>query len=271
MLPNFLIVGAMKAGTTTLRDYLNVVDGVWIYPGELRFFSVDRRYARGLEWYERHFEAAKGAAVIGEKSPAYAYQPAVPARIQKHLPDVKLVWIFRDPVARAYSHYWHAATRGKERLSFRSAIEREDERIHRNFLRGYTRRSRYIEQVERYLQYFAKEQMLFLLFEELVKSPTTVMNRLLTFIGSQSTFDPAQLPSASNVTHAPRSVGVEWLGRTVFGRGDIYRLIRRFNVRPEPGYPKIPRELRDRLQQSFAIDNARLADVTGLDLSVWQR
>lgn len=271
MLPNFIVVGAMKAGTTTLRDYLSGIEQVWIYPGEARFFSQDRRYARGLGWYESLFEPAAGKLAVGEKSPSYAYQPHVPQRIYECLPTVKLIWIFREPVSRAYSHYWHSATRGKEPLSFRTAILREDERVRRSILRGYAKRSRYAEQVSRYLQFFPKEQMLFLLFEDLVRNPTAVLNRVLAFLEVDTQFERNPPRTHSNVTRAPRSVQLEWLARTVFKKSTGYRLVKRLNVRRERGYPSIPKDLQERLAREFLKPNEELAALTGLDLSIWNK
>lgn len=271
MLPNFLIVGAMKAGTTTLRNYLARVDQVWIYPGEIRFFSQDDKYARGLSWYETLFEPARGRMAVGEKSPAYSYRPHVPERIHRCLPDVKLIWIFREPVARTHSHYWHAACRGKERLSFHAAIAREEERVRRNLLRGYAKRSRYAEQVERYLQFFTAEQMLFLLFEDLVRDPPTVLNRVLAFLGVDGAVESLPSRNHSNITRAPRSVQLQWLARTVFKNGPAFDLVKRFNVRPKGGYPRISPELRERLTKEFQGPNQQLEALTGLDLSAWKR
>jgi hypothetical protein len=271
MLPHFLIVGAMKAGTTTLRHYLQGVEQVWIYPGEVRFFSQDQKYAKGLGWYESLFEQAAGKAVIGEKSPAYSFQPRVPQRIHDCLPDVKLIWLFREPVARTYSHYWHSATRGKERLSFRTAIAREDERVRRNLLRGYKKRSRYAEQVSRYLEFFRREQMLFLLFEDLVKDPALVLNHLLEFLEVDTRIDRLPKVNHANITRAPRSVQVQWLARSVFNTGPAFHFVKRFNVRTQPGYPPIPQDLREQLSREFEKPNEELAALTGLDLSVWKK
>lgn len=270
MLPNFLIVGAMKAGTTTLRDYLKASDQVWIYPAEVRFFSRDDLYARGLGWYESLFASATGQA-IGEKSPAYSFQPRVPGRIRESLPHVKLIWIFREPVARAYSHYWHSATRGKEHLTFRDAIDHEPERVKQNLLRGYAKRSLYAEQVRRYLEYFPREQMLFLLFEELVRNPPAVLNRVLAFLDVDGRVERVATPNHSNITRAPRSVRLQWLARTMFDDGKGFEIVKRFNVRREAGYPKIPQDLRRRLSDEFQKPNEELAALTGLDLDAWRR
>ena len=271
MLPNFIIVGAMKAGTTTLHDYLAGIEDVWIAPGEIRYFSNERNYARGLEWYERLFDPGAGKLAIGEKSPAYSYLPKVPERIHRCLPGVKLIWIFRDPVARTYSHYWHAATRGKERLTFASAIARERERVRSNILLGYMKRSLYAEQVERYLGFFPREQMLFLLFEDLVREPAAVVNRVLDFLCVPHVLEAPRVARHSNVTRAPRLVSLQWVTRTLLRRHHIAQLVQRVNRRAEPGYPRLSSEMRDQLAREFQEPNRALARLTGLDLGAWNQ
>ena len=83
MLPHFLIVGAMKSGTSTLRDHLARVDGVFIPRDELHFFSEDDQYARGLPWYERYFDDAGPGMVVGEKTATYSYLPRWPAPVSR--------------------------------------------------------------------------------------------------------------------------------------------------------------------------------------------
>ncbi len=136
-LPNFIIVGAMKSGTSTLRDLLTLRDDVFLPPGEVHFFSDDEKYARGMDWYASLFATAQTAVAVGEKTPTYSYLPECAVRIHQHLPDVKLVWLFRDPVARTYSHYWHSVKNGSERLSFHAAIETESDRVRKDRWRGY--------------------------------------------------------------------------------------------------------------------------------------
>lgn len=101
--PDLLIVGAQKAGTTALFNYLDARPGfVGAQRKELRFFNRDERYARGVEWYEQFFDARR-PGVKFEATPEYLYHPAVPERIHAHYPDVRIVMLLREPVARAYS------------------------------------------------------------------------------------------------------------------------------------------------------------------------
>src|SRR5262245_33715274 len=101
-LPNFLIVGAMKCGTSTLLGYLRQHREIYIARREVHFFDRDSQYRLGIEWYEKQFGSSPQHRAVGEKTPAYCFVPEAAKRIHRHLPDVKLIWIFRDPVARAY-------------------------------------------------------------------------------------------------------------------------------------------------------------------------
>ncbi|RLF35719.1 MAG: sulfotransferase, partial [Thermoplasmata archaeon] len=111
MLPNFVIAGPPKSGTTSLLFYLERHPDVFVI-NEPHFFS--RNYEKGIEWYESLFEKHKKEKAVGEKSPSYFFDPKVPLRIKKHIPDVKLIFIFRDPIKRAYSEYWHNVIHGTE-------------------------------------------------------------------------------------------------------------------------------------------------------------
>ena len=269
MLPNFMIVGAMKAGTTTFHHYLAEIDTVFMPDQEVKFFSDDAAYAGGLERYERLFDAAESRMVVGERTTTYSYVPSVPGRIHRHLPDVKLIWMFREPVSRTYSHYWHSATAGSERLGFEEAIAREPERIRQDIFRGYAKRSLYAEQVERYLEYFPQENMLFLLFEEFVRDPATVLNRTLKFLSVDHVVGTVA-PKHSHKTYAPRSQQVQWMARTLFGKRRPFRLVSRFNRSDVLGYPRMSEQMRSELRERFQIPNERLAQITGLDLSLWE-
>lgn len=119
------------------------------------FFDREDNYRRGVRWYEQQFDGARGHRAIGEKTPAYCFVPVVPERINYHLPGVKLIWILRDPVARAYSNYWHHWRSGNERASFETAIERglEEERATGQKNCEYLDKGCYAEQVRRYLEF----------------------------------------------------------------------------------------------------------------------
>ena len=268
-LPNFIIVGAMKSGTSTLRDLLTVRHDVFLPPGEVHFFSDEGKYARGMEWYASLFSTANGAVAVGEKTPTYCYAQECAARIRQHLPDVKLVWLFREPVSRTYSHYWHSVKNGSERLSFQVAIETEPQRVLKDRWRGYQLRSLYHQQVENYLQLFPRSQMHFLLMEHLLRNPLREVNALLSFLGVEPLQVPPTVPR-SNETFIPYSRTVQWLVKRVFRqRTRPYHVLSRFNRRRTPGYPPLDPLLRAQLRERFLEPNRRLADLTGLDLAIW--
>src|SRR5215831_5400325 len=113
--PDFIIIGAQKAGTTWLRARLVSQPGLFMFPKEIHFFDVPARYARGMEWYLGHFDAAPAGVVVGEKTPDYFWTngpahhgPAgIPERMHKSLPDARLIAVLRDPVMRAVSQLNH--------------------------------------------------------------------------------------------------------------------------------------------------------------------
>jgi len=146
---------------------------------------------------------------VGEKTPTYSYQPESPERIASLLPQVKLIWIFRHPVARLVSHYWFFVSTGKERLSLAKALAREDAGKTSDYTMRYRDRSIYVKQVERYQQFFALDQMLFLLFEEYLQNPAGEKKRdphptqPVAAMGHLSHLPPAEHP------HLPPPAPVE--------------------------------------------------------------
>ncbi len=275
MLPNFLIVGAMKAGTSSFADLLNQHPDVYIPHKELHFFSS--RFENGdppREDYERLFPDWTNERWIGEKTPTYSYQVQTPARIASWLPDVKLVWLFREPVARSYSHYQFFHTLGKEWRSFKQALAREKQGKTRDFTMRYVDRSIYVTQVERYLNYFPKEQMLFLLFEEFITQHQKTLQKTAAFFDIDPLLFSQEAPPHENKTRLPASPLVQWVNYSLFKRKGwrirqaVTTLNRRFG--PEK-YPPLDPELRAELSQYFQPYNQQLAAVTGLNLSIWAK
>jgi hypothetical protein len=181
-LPEFLGIGAMKAASTLLYALLHQHPGVFLPDDDLkevRFFN--RYYDRGVDWYAGLFQPKPGQ-VPGEVTPDYLYRREAPARIAEVVPRVKMIAILRDPVARTYSQYTHYVQESGYRGTFRQYLGEHDNAIGRSL---------YHEQIQRYLQFFPREQMMFLLFEEFTKSPVSAMPKVFEFIG----IDPAFVPS----------------------------------------------------------------------------
>jgi hypothetical protein len=195
-LPDFLILGAQKAGTTALYAYLRwhpQITGPSFK--EVSFF--DRHYARGERWYRAHLPV-RSNGIVGEASPSYLFHPLAPERVAQMLPRPRLIALLRNPVDRAFSHYQHEVALGREELSFEDALACEDERMRGELDRmlrdpgyfsdpwwnyTYAARGRYAEQLERWLAAFPREQLLVLFTEELAADTAGTYARVLDFLG----------------------------------------------------------------------------------------
>ncbi len=207
LLPDFLVIGTQRGGTTSLYHYLEELP--CIVPAttkEIHFF--DRRFDKGLAWYRGHFPTRiarqyeqrfrKRAFVTGEASPSYLFHPHVPRRIAKALPHVKLIVLLRNPVDRAYSQYYHAVELGLETLPFEAAIKDEEERTARERAKimqdehyesyafkhlSYLSRGIYVDQLQTWMSLFPREQFLILKSEEFYADPGSSVKQVLDLSG----------------------------------------------------------------------------------------
>ncbi|RJK97876.1 sulfotransferase domain-containing protein [Vallicoccus soli] len=189
-LPGFLVIGAMKAGTTSLHHYLAAHPGLHLpTTKELNFFRDDRHFGRGVDWYRRQFAGAAPGQVAGEVSPDYAKHPhwhGVPERAAAVVPGARLVYLVRDPVARMRSMYVHQVAAGVERRPADVALLEEPH---------YLETSSYALQAERWLERFAPEQLLVCTSEELREDRDAVLARVHRFVGVEPL--PAAAPEGT--------------------------------------------------------------------------
>lgn len=274
--PDFLIVGTMKSGTSTLADYMAMHPGLHLAPNEVHYFDKEMNFRRGPAWYSAQLlrgcpPDARDSVLFGEKTPTYSYQANCAARIHDLAPEAKLIWIFRDPVKRAFSNYLHRRKKGQDLLSFEEAVRTEAARLLRDPFAGYVERSKYILQVERLLEFYPLDAMHFLLFEDLVKDPAGQLNAIAAFLGRPAFPEPLG-EVHSNSTRMPlsrRSLAI--VGKTLGFESYPYKVTRTLNnviTRPKPPFPK---PLRAELVETLRPYNERLAELTGLDVSAWYR
>lgn len=292
ILPNFIIGGAAKCGTTTLHAYLGTHPDICVSSRkEVHFFDTDARYERGLEHYASFFSHCKGKKAIGESSPAYLHGRYIAERINRDLPGVKLIFIFRDPVKRAYSSYWHGYRAGRPMGTFRETI---DDPANRHIYE----RGRYWKYLEDYFEVLGEERCQCLLTEQLAAEPRCVMSSVFRFLGVDDSFETLTLGEYKNTHWMPRSMAIQRLYfRTVVGgiknkqnnwefdeegrivarnrmgsfplvRRGIGWAIRRFNTKPAV-YPPMTKEDAELVQQMYKNDNKRFAELTGLDIEKW--
>jgi hypothetical protein len=266
-LPNFLIVGAMKCGTSTLLGYMRQHREIYMAPREVHFFDRNYNCRRGIGWYEKQFASGAQHRAIGEKTPGYCFVPQAAERIHRHLPEVKLIWIFRDPVARAYSNYWHFLHRGNERAGFADAITKglqQEQRVGRSDC-VYLDKGRYAEQIRNYLRFFPREQLLFLRFEDFFRDPSLLLRPVFAFI-AVSPDEVIDTQRRRNTATLPRSVSLVWRSKVLFKYTLPYRLIQKINKGPPTGYPPMSAEIRERLQHYYRPHNRRAGGAIGLGL-----
>ena len=268
-LPNLLIVGAQKSGTTSLATYIGEHPDVMMPRHPVYFFN--RYFDRGLEWYSTHFESASSVAIIGEGTPEYMYHPEIAARIADSLPNVRLIAILRDPIDRAYSHYWHNQTRGHEALSFSDAVAAEPSRLKESDPAtrarfAYVDRGRYVGQLENLCRYVPRERVKVLIFEEMRADPVTVTREAFEFLGIDHTFVPKNIGQVRNRFVSFRS---QRLRRSIRRLPGIARIVaRRLNVRHE-SYPPMEASVRADLVRTFAPGIESLEKWLRRDLAVW--
>lgn len=204
-LPDFLIIGAQRCGTTSLYKYL--VEHPCIVPAtkkEVHYFDLN--YEKGHLWYRMHFPMHFGKLIgratdqfclAGEASPYYIFHPLVPGRIAELMPQVKLVALLRNPVERAYSHYHHVLKAGLEQMSFEEAIACEQQCLygegaetneggiwasHRHQHFSYLSRGIYVDQLERWFLLFPRKNIMILKSEHFYENPRFQVSRVFRFL-----------------------------------------------------------------------------------------
>ena len=270
-LPNFLIVGVQKGGTTSLAIHLRSHPQAFVpEKKELRFF--DMHYGKGLEWYQEQFRDAGEAIAVGEATPNYMFDETVRGRMASVLPEARLIAILRDPVARAYSHYWHNRRRGLEPLGFSDALDAEGERRAEGDLRtrlryAYVERGRYFKQLKALARLYPREALHIVILDDFKEAPTEIYQGVLRFLGLNESILPQDLGVPQNAFYGFRSQRLRHLGRRLPER--LGNLVARVNRRPGP-YPPMDAFDRKRLGEVYSDDNAKLASWLGRSLEKWQ-
>lgn len=260
-LPDFLLIGTKRGGTTSLYRQLEMHPAyVPLFPSAARLpmrenmkgvHFFDTNFHRGRRWYRSHFQTVRsrdahhdrhGASFTGDASPYYLFHPLAAQRAATVVPDAKLVVLLRDPVERTISHWAEQTRNGTETLTLVDALDRERERlgdsaqllldgtIKRNFAheqQSYAGQSQYAQSLRRWLQHFPREKLLVLFSEDYYANPVAVLGEVTDFLG---------LPRYLDV-----DVGVR-------------------NAASRTGHHD---EVRERLGQQFADDAAAVAAIVG--------
>lgn len=292
--PDFFLLGAAKAGTTSLHYWLSQHPGICMSePKEPFFFEAE--YERGLEYYRnKYFRHCEGKRLLGDARHRNLYLSYVPARIHASCPDAKFIAVLRDPVERAYSHWWHWYRLGEEQLPFREAIVADAQRIaagrgvstpdeiaayvrgigasgrgpHRTYLdSGY-----YAEQLERYFRLFPRDRFRIVLFERMIAGPAAICHDVCRLLGID---DGARVRIDFSMKNSHGRL--RWrFARTAIAarfadasRTDPAWLFSGARWKQLLARPPMEAETREWLRAHYRPHNARLAELLGIDLSAW--
>lgn len=219
--PNFIIIGAMKAATTSLYTYLKQHPDIFMTKvkepmffnnfNQITDFKVlanKSKKVNSLLDYFSMFSSVENESAIGEASPAYIYNEKAPYLIKEHLPDVKIIAILRQPTDRAYSNFLHTKRADRENVnSFEQAIKIEKERISDNWspLYHYIQKGFYSVQLKRYYNLFPKENIKVYLFEDVVKNPKETLKDIFKFLNVDENIE-IDVSKKSNVSGTPKGI-----------------------------------------------------------------
>ncbi len=294
-MPNFLLIGAPKAGTTSVYHYLRQHPQVYMSPvKEPKFFAFEEAEpgsSRGkrnrvktsqlitdIEEYRVLFAGVSDEKAIGEASPQYLYVPGAAGRIRRYLPEARLLAVLRNPVDRAYSHYLHLVREGFERLSFSEGLKEEEKRIRENWpmMWHYKNRGFYHAQLVRYYDLFGPEQIRVWLYEDLKEDPLGMMQGMFRYLGVNDAFVPETL--RHNVSGTPKSRALQTFIQKPNPLKSVVKPLvpegmrRRIRINLQNrnlAKPPMSEGVREELTEAYREDILKLQDLIGRDLSSW--
>lgn len=269
MLPNFLIIGAPKAGTTSLAAHLAAHPDVFVAEEkEVHFF--DENFDRGVAWYESRFAKGAGRRAMGDATPTYMFRQHALERMAALLPDAKLIAVLRNPVDRMYSHYWWMHVL-RERRSFadvcRALLDNPDDAAASEYLQG----GRYLEALENVCAFYPRSALHVVILERFKAEPDALYADVCRFLGIDDAIVPAGLDAVHN-----QSYRLRWYGlRAAMMRVRLWRKLPRLSARIDAWnrvpfrYPRMDPAVRADLERYFEPYNKALGAWLGRDVTEW--
>jgi hypothetical protein len=292
MLPNFLILGAPRSGTTTVYESLKQHPQIYLSPvKEPMFFILEGEKVhfpgpispagpRDLEEYRSLFRNVRKEKAVGEASVYYLYHPAAPERIRKYIPDAKFIVLLRNPADRAYSQFLHNRVMGIEPIAdFERALAAEEDRIRQGWFVFWCYREVgfYSRQIQRYVSLFESRQFRFFLMEDLSGDPGKLFSDIFEFLDIDASI-PVRLPRKYNPSGGPRDAALHaWLMKPNAVKSLLKKVIPpkiQYNLLTDVmsrnlDKPRLAQDLRKRLTAIYREDILRTQDLIRRDLSAW--
>lgn len=296
-MPNFLVIGAAKSGTTSLYYYLKGHPQIYMSAmKEPKFFAfegenpnfqgpgdreeINSKCITDIDSFQALFQGVEDEKAIGEASSLYLYLPKAPPRIKHHIPEAKLIAVLRNPVARAYSSYLHCVRdRGEPLEDFAQALQEEERRIENGWgpLWHYKRAGFYSDQLERYFNAFDRSQIKIYLYEDLKFDTLRMLQDIFQFLK----VDDAYAPNASlkhNVSGIPKNRLLhELLNKPnpvksafkLFLPTEARRSFNRHVTARNLDKPPLSSEVQERLARAYTEDILKTQELIERDLSSW--
>ncbi|MGB3757878.1 MAG: sulfotransferase [Rivularia sp. (in: cyanobacteria)] len=301
IMPNFIIIGAAKSGTTSLFYYLRQHPEIYMPTNkETNFFAFENENLNfcgpgddidtnkfsitNIKDYQQLFQGVTKEVAIGEASPLYIYSPKAPRLIKQYIPNTKLIAILRHPVERAYSNFLHFAKSGREPIAdFEQALQEEENRIQDNWqwFWHYTRVGFYYEQLKRYFDIFDEKQIQVYLYEDFETNPLQVLQNIFQFLEVDETFTP-DISTRHNTSGIYRNKFLYALLYRLFTKPNLIKAI----AKPFLSYelrlkftnnfislnqkkPPMPSHVRGKLLEVYREDILKLQNLIDRDLSHW--
>ena len=297
VLPNFLIIGTAKAGTTSVANFLSQHPEAYIPDRkELNFFTmVDElpEYAApgdqeevnedpitNIDTYKAYFSSASGFKAIGEASTWYLYDSDAAQQIHRFLPEAKLIAILRNPTERAFSSYCHTQLAGRETAAnFAEALQQEDFRIKNNWspIWHYKNMGFYHQQLLKYMEIFEKEKMLILLYEDFATDSQKFMKEIFEFLEIDSTFKPFTSVQYNKTGLHRNKMLNDWISKSnpikTFAKNviptDYWSLVAQKIKNMNIQKPEIQDKTKETLLETYREDILKVQDLIQRDLSRW--
>lgn len=267
-LPGFIIIGAAKAATTWIAYQLQQYPCIYLPGPEPHYFSTE--FHRGLNWYEQFFADAVDGQIVGEKSADYLAHSEAPRRIAQRLPQVQIIAQLRNPIDRAYSDYCMFYRRGSVGVDPDHYLSRSKTEIPRFLEDGL-----YCRHLARFMDFFPREQLKIILYEDIRNQPEVVIRDVFRYIGINSPVVPVTMGKRVNDKATPLlPLALRRLLRPVkplvepWRQRPWFRAVRNALAKPLE-YPPLSMEMRLRLRDYYAEDVERLGKLVGRDLSSW--
>lgn len=265
MLPNFIGIGSLKSGTTSLRKWLIAHPDVFIPDRELGFFN-DKVNEQDLKRYSGYFDSVTSEKIVGDISPGYMYRPFAAKTIKKMLGNVKILASLRHPVDRMYSSFWMKIRNGVENFdSFETCY-----RLKNDFFKNIHSKSFYFEALKRYYDIFPKDNIKIIIFDDLEATSFDVYKDLLKFLGicehklTLRTYNKGLSNVLVNVVNIVKGLGVK---KVLPGR--VWENLKGFSYKYFPKYPVIDRDIYLELLKGYEEDIVKTGELIGRDLSFW--